>query len=141
MRPRPFAAENWLIASPNRIEPSSFNEAAAFRRGEPGRTRACGIEGRSFNEAAALRRGDRVVWEITPSRFRGFNEAAAFRRGERRGAADRRCRHARFNEAAAFRRGEPLTLLAARNLSHPDASMRPRPFAAENAAMGHRPCC
>ena len=108
MRPRPDAAENQgrlLFGRPGR---DCFNEAAARCRGKPRAHRPRRCEPTRFNEAAARCRGKPLP--STP----------------RPGTTSRR-----FNEAAARCRGKPrCRSVEARSLG--DASMRPRPDAAEN---------
>ena len=156
MRPRPDAAENSDGSTSRTGRSASFNEAAARCRGKPARPPfPCrGCAGR-FNEAAARCRGKRRdrprVEGVQGASMRprpdaaenprrpgidtgwrpGFNEAAARCRGKHSRPSPR-CRTAAcgFNEAAARCRGKRIHGLRLRRAG--DASMRPRPDAAEN---------
>ena len=70
------------------------------------------------------------VWHHCQGRSRCFNEAAARCRGKLSTAVTRRSAAARFNEAAARCRGKRER--RGRGDADGDASMRPRPDAAEN---------
>ena len=155
MRPRPDAAENGEGGGIEMSTPG-FNEAAARCRGKLRLARRCESHSRSFNEAAARCRGKPAGRGCQRSRrapasmrprpdaaengcCRGparqpapsFNEAAARCRGKRRVwtgcSVSRQC----FNEAAARCRGKPGAP-GLRGTPEADASMRPRPDAAEN---------
>ena len=134
MRPRPDAAENRLKRPLRCNGLVGFNEAAARCRGK--RPRPAGSAGRPrrFNEAAARCRGKQGYGRGTGSDTQDrFNEAAARCRGKRR-ATPRAPTAARgFNEAAARCRGKRAAL-GHQPRPH-EASMRPRPDAAENADL------
>ena len=88
-----------------------------------------------FNEAAARCRGKPLngLWDLAHDR--GFNEAAARCRGKRRRSLSGREPSRCFNEAAARCRGKPVQRQEQPGAKH-DASMRPRPDAAENSITG-----
>ena len=112
---------------------SGFNEAAARCRGKRQTARPKSPKRVCFNEAAARCRGK----QPEPPRARlpdtyCFNEAAARCRGKRgRSRVDPRGRTS-FNEAAARCRGKRRTSYSTA-WAGSQASMRPRPDAAENA--------
>ena len=108
MRPRPDAAENV------RFPHGGGGETLASMRPRPD---AAENARRRTAAAAAVRR---------------FNEAAARCRGKRAARWPRRSPRPRFNEAAARCRGKRALALAADQGA--DASMRPRPDAAENTS-------
>ena len=105
MRPRLFAAEIPWRRTTTADRSCSFNEAAAFRRGNHLSASWSLFLLLRFNEAAAFRRGNHVISRRRRRLPTSFNEAAAFRRGNQAGP------------------GDPLAGLP--------ASMRPRLFAAE----------
>ena len=162
MRPRPDAAENYATALPSGGGAPGFNEAAARCRGK--RQEAAHhspLQTERFNEAAARCRGKPARGRVTdamicasmrprpdaaentrrrtPSGIRSssFNEAAARCRGKRCRTAPCRCRRPRFNEAAARCRGKQRAVRPAAALPC-EASMRPRPDAAENRRSAQR---
>ena len=61
MRPRLFTAENNRRSNAACKYLGSFNEAAAFHRGEPSSTRTSWYRWCRFNEAAAFHRGELTV--------------------------------------------------------------------------------
>ena len=130
MRPRLFAAEIRAVRAVfcavrmASMRPRLFAAEIEVRgRGQGGRVY-------SFNEAAAFRRGNHRPWWPSAPRQRGFNEAAAFRRGNRGSQRTSWTARTCFNEAAAFRRGNRLKVTSY-TLHARMASMRPRLFAAE----------
>ena len=94
-----------------------------------GRRRA---ESSGFNEAAARCRGKQTLCVPYGTPRPGFNEAAARCRGKRPPAAHLERPGGRFNEAAARCRGKRRPERE-RPRTRAQASMRPRPDAAENA--------
>ena len=137
MRPRPDAAENGPRRRPRAARAGCFNEAAARCRGK--RLRAADPRAPGAVPASMRPRPDAA--ENTPSTTTPrrppwcFNEAAARCRGK---PAARRCcatgTGRRFNEAAARCRGKrPGTAPVRAHVR--EASMRPRPDAAENETM------
>ena len=115
MRPRPDAAEN-----------SGLEDRRG--RAAPG-----------FNEAAARCRGKRWPEERIGSWSACFNEAAARCRGKQpRATATRRPPRCSFNEAAARCRGKRPGDHEHRPAAPVQASMRPRPDAAENILQARR---
>ena len=60
MRPRRIAAENATGPFLNRLGCPGFNEAAANRRGKPGKAGGMWAASQRFNEAAANRRGKQL---------------------------------------------------------------------------------
>ena len=111
-----------------------FNEAAARCRGKRTASGAEAIARSGFNEAAARCRGKRPTASGRSSAaIFCFNEAAARCRGKPRSS---RSPHpvtvTGFNEAAARCRGKP-TRVGRTGSRRCDASMRPRPDAAENS--------
>ena len=110
-----------------------FNEAAARCRGKLRRLHRLHpsllASMRPRPDAAENTRHARHV----KARPKGFNEAAARCRGKRKWLGPGRGRAARFNEAAARCRGKRARVSA--RVRQQQASMRPRPDAAENAEM------
>ena len=183
MRPRPDAAENAVSPTPHRLPPARFNEAAARCRGKQGRWTAApgpyiasmrprpdaaenkyptshpnldylsasmrprpdAAENRTrtssrsrrrparFNEAAARCRGKRTSWSQSRNTRPGFNEAAARCRGKRPQGCEL---GVRANDASMRPRpdaAENTETLMMIGFVPSLASMRPRPDAAENA--------
>ena len=135
MRPRPDAAEKPPGRGRRSGRRSGFNEAAARCRGKAQIRTPVGVveHGASMRPRpdAAEKRVRRAL-EAARGKFRRFNEAAARCRGKRIGHSGPGSLNWRFNEAAARCRGK--VRLPRRLLEAGDASMRPRPDAAENHA-------
>ena len=134
MRPRPDAAENCRMGRRRRRRrPASMRPRpdAAENRGRSPPSGPCGCR---FNEAAARCRGKRdAAARQSLSRRPRFNEAAARCRGKQHHRRGRPRPAGGFNEAAARCRGKRRGCGSA--LRSRGASMRPRPDAAENAAV------
>ena len=137
MRPRPDAAENpgsprrppVRRAASMRPRPDAAENPVSARRDH-------GIRGASMRPRPDAAENAATMREGSGSLPR-FNEAAARCRGKRKCPVRRRVTHPRFNEAAARCRGKhPIRI---RQNSSSNASMRPRPDAAENEPNGpHR---
>ena len=134
MRPRPDAAENaaWHVAKWRR-------EGASMRpRPDAAENRSRRSRCPAAPHASMRPRPDAAENPIPPTIarkiFQGFNEAAARCRGKRAPAGSGMARRPRFNEAAARCRGKLRRRRRAGRAAA--ASMRPRPDAAENTALG-----
>ena len=137
MRPRPDAAENPAVAGDGNDDFASMRPRPDAAENRPADADAQRTPARRFNEAAARCRGKRTATGSGRPETVRFNEAAARCRGKLRHV--RRDRHER--EASMRPRPDAAENVGGRVRpagSRNAASMRPRPDAAENFKTEYR---